>query len=238
MKTIALIIALGLAVLLMPLLFKTGNVDKSPPAEMLPWNISLTATGDSRAFGLTLGQSPLSEAVKAFGDAPQLAIIGQRNESGSLEAFFDMVRLGSLTGKVVVTLDADASRLEAMHKRAVKTDYMESATRRTTLHADDRELAQQLPIKAIVFVPSARLEEAIVIDRFGPGPERITTSEGVQHYLYAERGLDIAINGSGKSILQYVSPKQFTLLREPLLKQAAAPATAGASTSASPEKRD
>jgi hypothetical protein len=44
------------------------------------------------------------------------------------------------------------------------------------------------------------------------------TGSGVIHWLYPQHGLDVVTDEKEKPLLQYVSPKNFGLLREPLLK--------------------
>ena len=47
---------------------------------------------------------------------------------------------------------------------------------------------------------------------------RIHVSEKRVHLLYPDKGLDVVVDSEGKELLQYVAPKDFALLREPLLK--------------------
>lgn len=221
MRTLGILLALLIAALLLPLAFTDKPGTAAPvDASLLPWTITPTESGSTRVFSLVLGSSTLADAIDRFGPDMQVAVIGRREEAGSLEAFFDSVHLGPLTGKLILTAEASDAQLIGMRQRALKTDYMESAMRRSTLSADDRLAALRLPIRAIVFVPSARLDEAIVRDRFGAPAEQLVAGDKVQHYLYPERGLDIAINEKGKAMLQYVAPKNFALLRTPLVPTA------------------
>ena len=200
MKTAAIVVLAILAALAFPFLLPTTpSAPASESAELLPWHITRTETGATRVFGLTLGQSTLSDAQVKFFIPPEIAIVGLRNEAGSLEAFFDGVRLNALTGKMVMTVRVPDEVLKAMRQRATKTDHMDSAMLRST----------------------ARLDEPIVHDRFGPPAERITTEGDVQHLLYPALGLDIAINAKGRAQLQYVAPDDFEMLRAPLKQQAA-----------------
>ncbi len=221
MKTAAIVILAILAALALPFLLpfsRPGDPATSSPesAELLPWHITRTESGATRVFGLTLGHSTLSDAQAKFAVPPEIAIVGLRDEAGSLEAFFDGVRLNALTGKMVITAKASADTITAMRQRASKTEHMDSAMLRSTLNANDLAQARQMPIRAIVFVPAARLDETIIKDRFGPPGERITTEGPVHHLLYPTLGVDIAINGKGKAQLQYVAPDDFATLRAPL----------------------
>lgn len=64
-----------------------------------------------------------------------------------------------------------------MRERALKAKHMESTTRKITLHPDDLVVADGLPIKAISVVPTVNLDEATVVQRFGPPGERLAVSE-------------------------------------------------------------
>ncbi len=220
MRTFGIVLALLIAALLLPLAFTDSSPNAPVDNSLLPWTIEPVGAGGIRVFSLTLGSSTLADAIKRFGPDMQVAVIGRRDEPGSLEAFFDSVHLGPLTGKLILTAEASDAQLTAMRERALKTEYMESAMRRSTLSPEDKQAALSLPIRAIVFVPSARLDAAIVHDRFGPPAEQLVAGDKVQHFLYPERGLDIAINEKGKAMLQYVAPKNFALLRAPLLMPA------------------
>ena len=64
------------------------------------------------------------------------------------------------------------------------------------------------------------LEEAVLSKRFGTPAERIRESQsGAVHWLYPQHGLDVALGGDEKPVLQYLSPGDFELLRAPLLAQ-------------------
>jgi hypothetical protein len=103
---------------------------------------------------------------------------------------------------------------------------MESTTRRITLHPDDLAAADNLPIKAISVIPTVNLDEATVVQRFGPPGERLVVSERRVHLLYPDKGLDVVVDADGKELLQYVAPRNFALLRDPLQASASAKAVA------------
>ena len=67
-------------------------------------------------------------------------------------------------------------------------------------------------------MPSVHLEEADLTQRFGTPTQRIKeTNSGVMHWLYAQHGLDITLDGAAKPILQYVAPADFSALTTPLI---------------------
>jgi len=216
MKTALAILAGSIA--LIALLLLVAPAPDGPPvsAENLPWQIDVQPDGSSRVFGLALGHSTLGDARRRIGPEPQVAIVKAPGEAGSLEAYFESVSLGMLTGKMVLTLETAPATIEQMLVRAAKVEHMESATRKATLAAADRETADRAPIRAIAFIPSAQLDEATVLQRFGQPAERLRDGENVEHFLYPAKGLDVIMDRKGKEVLQYVAPRDFARLREPL----------------------
>jgi hypothetical protein len=105
-----------------------------------------------------------------------------------------------------------------MRSNAAKTDHLETGIRKYVLNDADRQRAERLPLTAIAFIPAARLDEAIILQRFGAPAERIRQGETLEHFLYPAWGLDIVLDSKGKGVLQYVAPAEFARLRAPLGK--------------------
>ena len=193
-----------------------------------------SATGESRVFDLTLGRSTLAEASSRFGAVMQLAIVAEPNEAGNLEAYYESVTAGFVAGRLIVTADLPKDVINAMRERAAKTEYMQSTTRKATLAAADMPAALAAPIRALAFIPSANLDEAIVVERFGAPAERLRSNDHIEHLLYPSKGLDVVLDSKGKELLQYVAPARFDALRTPL--RAAADQAATAPPAAAPDK--
>ena len=189
--------------------------------EGLPWQIEVLGNGQSRVFGLTLGASTLADARARFGADGELAIVTAPGEEGSLEMYYSDVVTGAVSGRLVLTGDLSAPLVAAMRERAGKVEFMQSSTKKASLAEGDRAAALQAPITAIAFIPAAGLDEAIVLQRFGQPDERVRTSETVEHFLYAARGLDLALDSNGKEVLQYVAPARFAAVRQPLVSSSA-----------------
>lgn len=217
MKFALSIIALVLLALVVPFLIpgvaKKEGVD---PNSNLPWQIQLDGQGGSTVFGLRPGVSTLGDVRQKLGSEIEVAIIAEPNEAGALEGYYAQVSLGFVMARVIVTLEAGENEVLAMRDRALRAKHMESTTRRITLHPDDLAAAERLPIRAISVIPTVNLDEATVIQRFGQPGERVVVSEKRVHLLYPDKGLDVVVDGEGKELLQYVAPRQFSLLREPL----------------------
>lgn len=189
----------------------------------LPWQIEITPDGSSRVFGLTIGAATLADARTRFGDDGEIAIVMAPGESGSLENYFEHATLGAVTGKLILTADISPEALSEMRGRAVRSAYMQSSTRKFTLASEDKTAALAARIRAIAFIPSINLDEAMIVQRFGQPAERVRSAEKTEHFLYPERGLDIVLDADAKELLQYVAPRDFARLREPLKQQGARP---------------
>lgn len=179
----------------------------------LPWQIEVLRNGSSMVMGLTLAHdgsgSTLQAALDQWGQAVQVAIIAAPGENGTLEAFVDPASAGFITGKAVITAQLPAEQIKAMRERAIKSEFMESTTRKYTLTPDDLQAAMLAPITALSFIPQANLDEATVVARFGEPAERVRGKGSLTHLLYPGKGLDIAHDTEGKEVLQYVPPAMF-----------------------------
>lgn len=219
MKFALSMIALIAIALIVPFLVPgLGKQDGVDPNANLPWQIELDGQGGSSVFGLRPGVSTVGEVRQKFGSEMDVAIIAEPNEMGTLEGYYSQVALGFVLAKVIVTVDTKNELISEMRDRALKAKHMESTTRKITLNPDDLAAIEKMPVKAISVIPSVNLDEATVIQRFGQPGERLAVSEKRVHLLYPEKGLDVVVDGDGKELLQYVAPRNFAELREPLNK--------------------
>ncbi len=188
----------------------------SPELTGLPWQIEILADGRTKVFGLVPGQSRLQDAATALGDDYQLAIV-ESESSISLEMYFENYRAGLMTAKLVLVADTDESLLREWQQRAVKVDYMGSGqAKKYGLTEADRLVAMQAVLRAIACIPAVNLDADIIHKRFGEPAGVVADKAGVEHYLYPAKGLVISASASAKEVLQYVAPRAFASLSEPL----------------------
>jgi hypothetical protein len=214
-----LLVAVVVAALLQP---PADPERKAQAVSGLPWQIDSLPDGNSRVFGLTLSRSTLADAREHFGPDMEIAVIARRDETGSLEAYYSRVTTGVLSGKMILVAELDKETVERMRRNAGKSSHTESSARKFALGPEDLALAYGAPIGSISFIPAANLDEETALARFGRPGERIRASEQVEHLLYPEKGLALTLDSKGKELLQYVAPRHFARLREPLLNQRAA----------------
>ena len=182
----------------------------------LPWQIEMNADGSTKVFGLHIGRSRLSDAIEILGDDMELAIITATEETGSLEMYYGHYKAGLLTGKLVLQTDIDEQDLNRWRESALKSEYMATGkAKKYTLSPDDMPQVLDEVIIGLTFIPAVNLDEAVIVARFGMPGNRIE-SAGAVHFLYPDKGLDVAFHESSKEVLQYVEPAAFQQLLQPL----------------------
>ena len=208
MKIFLFLFALLAAVLLIsPFLNESDNKEAITG---LPWQIDVLPDGSTQVFGLHLGVSRLSDVLGILGDDDvELAIIAGKDEVGSLEMYFGHYRAGVIAGKLVVQTRASEQDIKVWRENAPKFDYMATGqAKKYAISDNDIKSVLNEVIIGLTFIPSLNLDEEIILSRFGQPAERIQ-QEGVTHYLYPEKGLDIALFDETKEVIQYVLPDDF-----------------------------
>lgn len=207
------IIALAVAMFLLP---------GKPPeqAHQLPWQIETTAEGSIRVFGLTLGHSRLMDAEHVASELAEVSLFSSDDQGHVIEAYINTLILNGLKAKMVFNLDLSDEMLQGMYERGSRIATMGSGTRKVTLSSGDQQLIRQAVINGITYIPQINLDEALITKRFGQPQQRIREAEsGTVHWLYPDKGLDLAYHAEAKEVLQYLPPKDFDRLMQPLLAQ-------------------
>jgi hypothetical protein len=190
----------------LPFLNQPENIE---PLTGLPWQIEILADGSTQVFGLEIGKSRLSDALAILGDDVELAIIAASDETGNLEMYYGHFKAGVISGKLVVSTKASEQNIKYWRERAIKSDYVATGrAKKYSLSSDDLTQALDEVIAGLTFIPAVNLDEEIILTRFGEPDERVQLDDAI-HFLYSEKGLDIAFYENAKEVLQYVSPGDF-----------------------------
>lgn len=185
----------------------------------LPWNITHPSPGMSRVFGITLSESSLQDLETVFKEQSEISLFKSDDDKMLIEAFFDELNLNGLKAKFVMTVAVPEEELKGIYNRGLRMNSTPSG-KRITLTPEDLARVRQAPVSSLTYLPSTRIDEAIFTKRFGVPAERIREKKsGAVHWLYPDHGLDVTLGEGEKPLLQYVSPKDFQLLRAPLLAQ-------------------
>jgi hypothetical protein len=203
------------ALLVMGVAFFQG--DKPVEKSDLPWHIGHPTADTIRVFGVTLGQTSTDEAEQHFKEAAKPILFKSPEGHLVVEVFFEQVNLAGLKARIVVSVQVPDSELQAMFDRGLRLNATESG-KEITLAPEDAAKIFILPISSLTYMPLVRLDDAVLTKRFGQPQLRIKEKKsGVVHWLYPQNGLDIALGGEQKPVLQYVSPGDFDKLVDPLL---------------------
>lgn len=186
----------------------------------LPWQVESTTDGTSRVFGLVLGKSTLQDAQQVFQEEAELSMFSSDDGKRVVEGFFNRLTLSGLRAKMVVALDYSEQELTGIFDRGVRISTMGTGKRKVSLSGEDKSDALLTPIASITYLPKINLDAELVERRFGLPMERIKEKKtDIEHWLYPEKGLDIALSDEQKDVLQYTLPSRFESLAAPLRVQ-------------------
>lgn len=203
-----------------------------PPAAQAnePWRIDVGTDGTSRVMGLHPGTDTLGSLQGRLGEALQPAIVARRGEVGALEALVDPFSAGFVAGRLVLSFDAPAEALARWREGAARSDVTETGARRYTLSADGAREASSVRLAGATFVPALSLSAEDVTQRFGAPAAVQAGDEGLQTWLYPDRGLAISLQPGRKAVLQYVAPTDFERRLRPVMTPAASDRTPAQAT--------
>lgn len=207
----ATLIALAAAILLPG----GRTVDKDPK---LPWLITVEPSGALSVFGLTLGETTLDEVRDLFHEQGKINLFfSPEMDTYAIEVYFQRIFLSGLRADMVFTLDIDNSTASKMYERGLRISKISSGAKKIDLAAEDQDALKQAKISHITYIPAADLDDKLVASRFGEPSERLQEQgTDITHWLYPDKGLDIAVNPDGKEIFQYITPKNFDQVIKPL----------------------
>ncbi|HEY0665814.1 MAG TPA: hypothetical protein VGD24_07100 [Gallionella sp.] len=208
----------GLIVFSVTVLLMLPEPSKQSP-DTLPWHITHPSPGKTHVFGITLAESSLQDLEVKFKEQSEVSLFRAGDGKMLVEAFFDELNLNGLKAKFVLTIAVPPAELEGIFNRGLRMNSTPSG-KRITLSTEDLERVRKAPVNTLTYLPSLRIDEAIFTKRFGVPAQRIREKKsGAVHWLYPEHGLDVTLGNEEKPLLQYISPKDFELLRAPLLAQ-------------------
>jgi len=184
----------------------------------LPWLVSVDSQGQTRVFGFAIEETSLADIREVFGEEGKINLFSHEDRENrySAEAYFDQIYLNGLRSDFVITIDADQSELKAMYDRGLRISQLGSGGKKVELSPVDVEVLAQQPIRAITYLPWKSLDDEILKNRFGKPDKTRAEESGVIHWLYPDKGMDIALAKDGGTVIQYVNPVRFNDLVAPL----------------------
>ena len=209
------LLLITLVVLAVAILSPGGRtVDPNPK---LPWLIEVDAHGDTQVFGLTLGVSTLADAREVFQEQGKLNLFQSPQGEYAIEAYFQRLFLSGLRADMVLALDVGQQAAAEIFERGLRVSKLGSGAKKIDMTKPDQDLLAEERIALITYLPATDLDEEILSRHFGEPQQKLSEKKsGIVHWLYPEKGLDIAVNPDGKEVFQYVRPSEFEELLKPL----------------------
>lgn len=211
------IIIISVLLLILFYVFNKESQQDKDIVEKYPWQVSLLPDGRTRVFGIVFNETSLKTVDEILKSSPTIALF-ESKDSLSLEAYYKNVTLAGLIGSFIFSLDASVMQLNEIKTESKKQNRTANNGIRYELDKDTSEKTKELRVTNLIYIPTVQLDEETIIKRFGQPDYKIKleTKEQGWHYLYPEKGLDLIFKEEGKEVLQYVLPKNFNLLLEPL----------------------
>jgi hypothetical protein len=202
------------------LLLPDENIEDQTPR--LPWQVEQDGQGRTRVFGFTLGETTLGEIRGLFQEEGEINLFARLDPDHqaigySVEAYFDQIYLNRIRGDFVIGIQADPATLGPMYERGLRISQLGSGAKKVKLDPADIATLETLPISTITYLPWKSLDAEIVAKRFGtPAEQRLEPETGVTHWLYPDKGMDLAMDKKGGVVIQYVNRDAFAGLIAPL----------------------
>jgi hypothetical protein len=201
--------------------------DERAGPRLYPWDVSRDAAGRTRVFGLSVGDSTLADARALLGEAGEVNLFVNPDGSHSVEVYFDDVYLSNIRADWILTLDLEPGRLAAMYDRGLRVSKTGSGSRKVKMKPEDVETLAGEPIGTLTYLPWKNLEPRDIEGNFGAPAERLAEDSGVVHWLYPDKGMDIARDADGGVVIQYLNPDDYAKAIAPLEATAEQPEQTG-----------
>jgi len=184
----------------------------------LPWLVSTDSQGRTEVFGFTIGETTLSQVRKVFGETGEISPFSHPDQDAghSVEAYFDDMYINGLRADFVMSIASGPADLATMYERGLRISQLGSGAKKVKLTPQDIEILDEQPVVAITYLPWKSLDAEILEKRFGKPERTLTEESGVIHWLYPEKGMDIALDKDGGVVIQYLNPTEFEETIEPL----------------------
>jgi hypothetical protein len=202
------------------LLLPDENIEDQTPR--LPWQVEQDGQGRTQVFGFTLGETTLGEIRRLFQEEGEINLFARLDPDHqaigySVEAYFDQIYLNRIRGDFVIGIQADPATLGPMYERGLRISQLGSGAKKVKLDPADIATLETLPISTITYLPWKSLDAEIVAKRFGTlAEQRLEPETGVTHWLYPDKGMDLAMDKKGGVVIQYVNRDAFADLIAPL----------------------
>jgi hypothetical protein len=171
--------------------------------QTLPWQSKVNASGQTEIFNLVIGSSSFQDAIRTFGKDLEVSLFKNQDESFQLEAFYNNIEISQIRGQLIVELLMSENQLSFLQNNIKSSEKLPTGNEKFELNLFAKSSLRNLTIKKIVFIPKTDIAPSTIIDRFGKADKISSDAQGVEYWLYPEKGLRIIYDANGKEMMEY-----------------------------------
>jgi len=181
----------------------------------LPWKTSVTESGATEVFGITVGEVTLKELSIRLQKIADTALFETPKGKLSIESYFGKTTIGLLEGRIIADLDASDEFLKTERQHVKDRDSTPNNNWKYQLSTEGAAEIVNMNIWRFVYIPVAEYEEK-QIKFFGEPAETIKVTKTAQYRLFPDKGIALLWDTKGGEIFYYVAPKDFARLKASL----------------------
>lgn len=171
--------------------------------QTLPWQSKVNASGQTEIYNLVIGSSSFQDAIRTFGKDLEVSLFKNQDESFQLEAFYNNIEIAQIRGQLIVELLMSENQLSFLQNNIKSSEKLPTGNVKFELNLFAKSSLRNLMIKKIVFIPKTDIAPSTIIDRFGKADKISSDAQGVEYWIYQEKGLRIIYNANGKEMMEY-----------------------------------
>jgi hypothetical protein len=171
--------------------------------QTLPWQSKVNASGQTEIYNLVIGSSSFQDAIRTFGKDLEVSLFKNQDESFQLEAFYSNIEIAQIRGQLIVELLMSENQLVFLQNNIKSSEKLPTGNEKFELNLFAKSSLRNLMIKKIVFIPKTDIAPSTIIDRFGKADKISSDAQGVEYWIYQEKGLRIIYNANGKEMMEY-----------------------------------
>lgn len=181
----------------------------------LPWKVSITESGATEVFGITVGDMTLKELSIRLKKIADTALFETPKGDLSIEAYFGKTTIGLLEGRLIADVEASDEFLKTELSHSKDRDSTPNNNWKHQLSTEGAAEIVDMNIWRLVYIPVAEYEEK-QIKFFGEPKETIKVTKTAQYRLFPDKGIALLWDTDGGDIFYYVAPKDFARLKASL----------------------
>ncbi len=182
-------------------------------AKNLPWQISISESGNTKVFGIEIGKSTFKELMHELKLLAEPALFENKEGEFLLEASFGKKKIGLLEARLIAELDADRKTLQTIkHESEKKEATPSNQWKYVPSIKSTQEIINDLRVWRLIYLPVSNYDEKR-IEFFGEPEEVISITDTAKYLLFPKKGVAVLWDTEGKEIFYYVAPKDFSRLK-------------------------